>query len=258
MKKSNNNLVNDIIKTTILLALLQGLIYGLLALLFKFDYELVIWFFSILVLYHFLLFLFLIAMQSNFYIEETKKKLERINLPNILTITRLSSIPTVLFLFLSKSNEIVGVILIIILTAIFLTDLLDGILARKLHQITRIGRYMDSVSDYLIISSIAIIFFHSKLIPLWLFSLLILRLFIQAGGMAIILLKNGSVNPETSMMGKVSIFATMTLFILEIFHFFRIPYLGNNTFITVCEAITGIILGASIIDKFIFLSRKLV
>ncbi len=257
MRKSKT-LVNDIIKTIILLTLIQAILYGSLALIFHFDSELIIWFFSILILYHFLLFLFLIAMQSNFYIEETKQQLERINLPNILTIIRLSSIPTVLFLFLSKTSEIVGIILIVILTAIFLTDLLDGIIARKLNQITRIGRYMDSISDYLIISSIAIIFFHSGLLHLWFFSLLTLRLFIQAGGMGIILLKYGSVNPETSFLGKASIFATMTLFILEIFHFFRIPYLGNDTFIQICEYITGAILSVSIIDKFIFLSKKLV
>ncbi len=255
--KLKGSLTNDILKTIIILLLLQCIIYGTLAVIFNFPYDLIIWFYGVTILYHFLLFLFLIAMKENFYLEEGHVMLTHLNAPNILTIGRLSSIPTVLFLFLSYDNFLLGAIIIILLTIIFLTDLLDGTLARKLKQITRIGRYMDSISDYLIIFTTAIIFLLSRLIPLWFFALLIFRLFVQAGGMGIILLKKGAVNPETSFLGKASVFAVMTLFILEIFEFLHIPYLGNYYFITACEYFTGAVIIASTIDKFFFLSRKL-
>lgn len=255
--KLKNSLIADILKTITLFLIFQCFTYGILAVFFRFKYEFNIWFYGVAILYHFLLFLFLIAMKDNFYLEKDKSALKHLNAPNILTIFRLSSIPTALFLFLSYDNLLLGVIIIILLTIIFLTDLLDGTLARKLNEITRIGRYMDSISDYLIIFTTAIVFLLSNLIPLWFFVLLIFRLFIQAGGMGIILLKKGSINPETSFLGKASIFAVMVLFILEIFKLISVPYIGNTFFVMICEYITGIIISISLVEKIIFLSKKL-
>ena len=252
-----DSLTRDIIKTIIGLFLAHAIFFGLLSYLFKISYEIILWFYSILILFQFLLFFFLMSMKDNFYIEATGRRLDRINISNVLTITRLSSIPTVLFIYLADGSEILGIILIILLFLIFLTDLLDGLLARRLNQVTRIGRYMDSISDYLIIFSIAIIFLKTNLIPLWFFALLILRLFIQAGGMGIILLREGSVEPETSFLGKVSISATMVIFILEIFKFLKIQYIGSEFFIRPMEYIAGGILVISIFDKFIFLGKKI-
>ena len=255
--KLKNSLITDILKTLALFLIFQSFIYGIFAIFFRFKYEFNIWFYGVTILYHFLLFLFLIAMKDNFYLERDKSALKHLNVPNILTIFRLSSIPTALFLFLSYDNPLLGVFIIILLTIIFLTDLLDGTIARKLNEITRIGRYMDSISDYLIIFTTAIVFFLSGLIPLWFFVLLIFRLFINAGGMGIILLKKGTVNPETSFLGKASVFAVMVLFILEIFKLIHVPYIGNTSFIMICEYIAGIIISVSLVEKFIFLSKKL-
>ncbi|RKX83176.1 MAG: CDP-alcohol phosphatidyltransferase family protein [Spirochaetes bacterium] len=255
--KLKNSLMADILKTIVSFLVFQSFIYGIFAVLFRFRYEFNIWFYGVTILYHFLLFLFLIAMKDNFYLEKNKLMLKRLNIPNILTIFRLSSIPTALFLFLSYDNPLLGVFIIIFLTVIFLTDLLDGTLARKFNEITRIGRYMDSISDYLIIFTTAIVFLLSGLIPLWFFVLLIFRLFLQAGGMGIILLKKGSVDPETSFLGKASVFAVMVLFVLEIFKLIQVPYIGDTSFIMVCEYITGIIISISLVEKFIFLSKRL-
>ncbi len=256
--EKHDSLTAGIIRTIVVLFSANAVIFGTLSFLFDITYELILWFYSVLILYHFILFIFLLSMKESFYMESTGKPLERINISNILTISRLSSIPTIIFIYLADGNETMGIILIVLLSIIFFTDLLDGFLARKLNQVTRIGRYMDSISDYLIIFSIAIIFLHSELIPLWFFTLLILRLFIQAGGMGIILLRRGSVEPETSFLGKTSIFATMSLFILEIFKYLKVPYISSNSVMTPLEYIVGIVLVVSIFDKFVFLSKRII
>ena len=45
--------------------------------------------------------------------------------------------------------------LVAITAAIFLTDLLDGALARRRGQVTRMGGYLDSGSDYLALLALA-------------------------------------------------------------------------------------------------------
>ncbi|NPV92270.1 MAG: CDP-diacylglycerol--glycerol-3-phosphate 3-phosphatidyltransferase [Firmicutes bacterium] len=77
------------------------------------------------------------------------------NLPNILTITRVFLIPIFLFvLFVRVFPHPYGqylAALIFIVAAI--TDGLDGYLARSRRQISRFGKFMDPVADKLLISS---------------------------------------------------------------------------------------------------------
>ncbi|HTW73560.1 MAG TPA: CDP-diacylglycerol--glycerol-3-phosphate 3-phosphatidyltransferase [Steroidobacteraceae bacterium] len=77
------------------------------------------------------------------------------NLPNLLTWLRILAIPLVVLLFLlgtgdprSAAYPIAG--LVFALAAI--TDTLDGYLARRLGQTTRLGSFLDPVADKLIVA----------------------------------------------------------------------------------------------------------
>ncbi len=72
------------------------------------------------------------------------------NLPNYLTILRISLIPIFMFFYYMQ-----GVWVFWVTSGIFifacLTDWLDGYLARKLHQESRFGAFLDPVADKLIV-----------------------------------------------------------------------------------------------------------
>jgi CDP-diacylglycerol--glycerol-3-phosphate 3-phosphatidyltransferase/cardiolipin synthase len=77
------------------------------------------------------------------------------NLPNILTWLRILAIPLIMLLFLigsghpnSAAYPVAG--LLFALAAI--TDSLDGYLARRLGQTTRLGTFLDPVADKLIVA----------------------------------------------------------------------------------------------------------
>jgi CDP-diacylglycerol--glycerol-3-phosphate 3-phosphatidyltransferase len=77
------------------------------------------------------------------------------NLPNILTWLRIVAIPGVVVLFLLGGGEPLrwfdpAAGLLFALAAI--TDSLDGYLARRLGQITRLGAFLDPVADKLIVT----------------------------------------------------------------------------------------------------------
>jgi CDP-diacylglycerol--glycerol-3-phosphate 3-phosphatidyltransferase len=77
------------------------------------------------------------------------------NLPNMLTWLRILAIPLVVLLFLfgprnhwSLAYPIAG----LVFAAAAITDSLDGYLARRLGQTTRLGAFLDPVADKLIVA----------------------------------------------------------------------------------------------------------
>ncbi len=77
---------------------------------------------------------------------------EVINLPNLVSFTRILMAPVLFYFALTQQPYwFIGVLLL----AEF-TDVLDGFLARTLNQITEMGAHLDSWGDFIIYSTIAI------------------------------------------------------------------------------------------------------
>jgi CDP-diacylglycerol--glycerol-3-phosphate 3-phosphatidyltransferase len=211
---------------------------------------------GILAAYHLVMALSLLNRESDFRIDGTDRPLSRVNPSNVLTIARLSSIPTAVFLILLSRRVQLLPVSLPYLFVVFLTDFLDGIVARKRKEITLVGRYLDSGSDYLIIIATSIIFYVFALIPLWFFILILARLVLFALFMGIAALKQGKANPLSTFFGKASIFATMFLYLLEVAEYFGIPLIGNPMVVLIFEYVAAAVIAASFIDKAVFL-RKL-
>lgn len=179
----------------------------------------------------------------------------RVNIPNILTIFRLSAIPTAVFLILLSRHVYLLPVVLPFLTVVFLTDFFDGILARRLREITLVGRYLDSISDYFILTATSIVFYLFGLIGLWLFVLILARLVIFAALMAVAAFSQGKASPVSTFLGKASVFAIMGLFVWEIVEYFGVPYIGAHIVVRVVEYVVAAIIAASLVDKAIFLRR---
>ena len=85
-------------------------------------------------------------------------------LPNIITLSRIGLIPVFVGLFYLQPNYLEGEPLAWInnsLVAIFVlissTDFLDGLLARKLNQISDLGTFLDPVADKLMVCTALIL-----------------------------------------------------------------------------------------------------
>src|SRR5438105_13027186 len=88
------------------------------------------------------------------------------NLPNLLTLARLASIP-VLMLLLLVSFPLHDQIAAVLFVAASLTDTLDGQLARRRRQVTELGKFLDPFVDKLFILSVLIVLVQDKQIPAW-------------------------------------------------------------------------------------------
>jgi CDP-diacylglycerol--glycerol-3-phosphate 3-phosphatidyltransferase len=75
-----------------------------------------------------------------------------VNLPNLLTLARILLIPVFILLFSTPTpDRAIGAAAVFGIAA--LTDLLDGYLARRRSQVTKIGRLLDPIADKLLVIS---------------------------------------------------------------------------------------------------------
>jgi CDP-diacylglycerol--glycerol-3-phosphate 3-phosphatidyltransferase len=101
------------------------------------------------------------------------------NIPNKITILRIMLIPVFIVLLYIKVRyiEYIAASVFIILA---LTDALDGYLARKNKQITKLGKFIDPLADKLLVSA-ALIFLIGRGVPSWMAFIIIAREFAITG-----------------------------------------------------------------------------
>ena len=107
--------------------------------------------------------------------------MRQMNLPNIISITRIILVPFILFSLLR--GEYATALFLFFLAG--LSDALDGFIARRLNLCTRLGAILDPVADKFLVISTVIVLFHQGLLPGWLTLAIICRdLFIMSGAAA--------------------------------------------------------------------------
>ena len=79
-------------------------------------------------------------------------KKENLNIPNILSLTRIIIIIPFVLYFLNDDYLLAATMLIIS----GLSDMLDGVVARRLNQITKLGKILDPVADKLTLTAVVI------------------------------------------------------------------------------------------------------
>ena len=125
--------------------------------------------------------------------------------PNVLSMLRLLLVPV--FLILVVAGEYVPAL--VVLVAASLTDLLDGFLARRFDQVTRLGQLLDPAADRLYIFAALIGLAANQLVPWWIVIVIVARdaLIVVLG---IVLANHGYGPLPVHQLGKVATFALFT------------------------------------------------
>ncbi len=95
-----------------------------------------------------------------------------LTIPNALSFVRLLLVPVFLWLVLGPEHDELA-LLVLVVSGV--TDYLDGKLARRLNQTTKIGAILDPVADRLYILAVVVGLGFRDIIPWWLAVLLPLR-----------------------------------------------------------------------------------
>lgn len=96
------------------------------------------------------------------------------NLPNILTMARVAVIPLILWL-IDQGTPRDGVYAALVYAAAAITDLLDGMLARRMGIVSVLGKFLDPLADKLLVTASLIWMVPMGRIPEWAVILLISR-----------------------------------------------------------------------------------
>jgi len=151
-----------------------------------------------------------------------------LNLPNILTLSRIAFIP-VLFILLFFSGKTASFFAALCFSLASLTDFLDGFFARRRNSITRLGKILDPLADKLLITACLIMLIPLHEVAAWVVAIIVTREIAITGlrGIAAI---EGLVIPAETLGKKKTAFQVVAVFSLLLhYEYFHINFhqIGN-------------------------------
>ncbi|MDJ0314270.1 CDP-alcohol phosphatidyltransferase family protein [Arthrobacter sp. H35-D1] len=120
-----------------------------------------------------------------------------LTVPNIITVVRFLGTPLFVWLVLARQEYGWGVF---VLAMMGCTDWIDGFVARKLNQTSKLGRIMDPVADRVALVAVVITMVIAGLLPLWLLLLLLIPDVVLLG--ATLYFFRGDADLKVTMLGK--------------------------------------------------------
>ena len=178
---------------------------------------------------------------------------------NSMTISRLVLSPVFIIIFLQQGLWArIGAFIIVAVNE--LTDLLDGIVARRRKEVTDFGKIIDPMSDSLYHLTVFLCFVAKGYAPVWMVALLFYRDFIISylrtlGSMHGQVLQARSIGKRKTMAQGFAIIIILFLDIIRQYHpiswFFSAAYIlvGVATFVSVLAGIEYIVANRKLYRK---------
>lgn len=91
--------------------------------------------------------------------------------PNVITLVRMLLIPVFGWAFLT-GRDVPALVLLVIIGS---TDWVDGFVARKFNQVSKLGKLLDPVADRMAIITVLLVLVFRNVVPLGLAAVLLLR-----------------------------------------------------------------------------------
>lgn len=137
-----------------------------------------------------------------------------LGIPNLLSIFRLLLIP-VFVVFYFSNLQYSGIIAAGVLILSGLTDVLDGIIARKFNMISKLGKILDPLADKLTQATVCVCLVIKNVAPFWILCILILKEFVMIGAGANIIRKGKKMMSSKwfGKLGTVVFYSAMILII---------------------------------------------
>jgi CDP-diacylglycerol--glycerol-3-phosphate 3-phosphatidyltransferase len=96
---------------------------------------------------------------------------KKLTISNAITVTRLFLLPAIVYLLIKRNRVAAFVIMCVSL----FTDVVDGFIARRLHQESDLGKLLDPLCDKISLAVILAILVAIRALPLWIAAVIVLR-----------------------------------------------------------------------------------
>jgi len=118
---------------------------------------------------------------------------------NIITISRLILLPFIVYFLLQKMSIIAFIFMLVSL----LSDAIDGYIARKFHQESNLGKFLDPLCDKISLAVVLVTLLLINAVPSWMVILIVARDFLILLG-SYIILRQRSVVFKSNLWGKIT------------------------------------------------------
>ncbi|MGR6319658.1 CDP-alcohol phosphatidyltransferase family protein [Micromonospora soli] len=131
-----------------------------------------------------------------------------LTLPNLISFVRLAGVPLFLYLFLVVRADVAAIVVLAIGGT---SDWVDGWIARRLHQVSRLGELLDPLADRLYILATLLAFTAREVVP-WQFTAALLARELLLLGALGVLRRYGYGPPPVHYVGKTATFLLLAAF----------------------------------------------
>ena len=131
-----------------------------------------------------------------------------LTIPNAVSTLRFLGVGVFLWLLFGAGDQTVAAVLLGVLGA---TDWVDGQLARRLHQVSRIGKVLDPAVDRVLVGAAVIAVIVHGAVPLW-FGLLTVSREALVAGTVLVLAALGARRIDVLWIGKAGTFGLMVAY----------------------------------------------
>ena len=129
-------------------------------------------------------------------------------IPNMISLARLLGVPLFLYLFLGPHADAVGMAILVVGGT---SDWVDGYVARRLRQVSRLGELLDPLADRLYIFATVVAFTLRDVLPWQFTAALVLREAVLAVALGV-LRRHGYGPPPVHYLGKTATFILLAAF----------------------------------------------
>jgi cardiolipin synthase len=131
-----------------------------------------------------------------------------LTVPNLISLVRLIGVPLFLHLFLVVHANVAAVV---VLAVGGTTDWVDGYIARRLGQVSRLGELLDPLADRLYILAVLAAFTAREVVP-WQFTVALLAREALLLASLVLLRRHGYGPPPVHYLGKTATFILLAAF----------------------------------------------
>jgi cardiolipin synthase (CMP-forming) len=175
-----------------------------------------------------------------------------VTLPNLVTVARLCCLPLFLWLLFGREDRAAAAWL---LAGLGITDWVDGFLARRLGQVSELGKVLDPVADRLLFLVGAGGILIDGSVPTW-FAVTVLVRETLVGGATVVLAALGARRIDVTWFGKAGTFGLMIAFPLFLAHNSDLSWADTAGILAWVAGIPGLALSLYAAVLYVPLARR--
>jgi CDP-diacylglycerol--glycerol-3-phosphate 3-phosphatidyltransferase len=170
-----------------------------------------------------------------------------LNIPNTLTLLRIFLVPILVALLFTRTDG--GLFLgMVVFGLAVLTDYLDGYLARRRNEVTRLGTLLDPIADKLLTAAAFISLVEMNAVPAWMVVIIVGREF-AVTGLRNIAASRGILIPASGLGKGKMVSQVVAIFLLLLAT--RIPALGLPALLALWVVVLlALVSGADYVRRF--------